>query len=95
MRWADWKNNVRRSPRQAFEASLTFAVIGFVIVAIGGIGINAGYHPRESTSTSPAPVAGTIVAMAGLIVVLFGVFLAIANVALWISAKRRRRGDPE
>ena len=93
MRWADWKENVRRHPREALEADLVFAVIGFVIVAVGGIGINAGFHPRGSMSTAPAPLAGTVVAVSGLIVMLLAALLAVANIVIWTSARVRRKRE--
>ena len=58
-----WILNVRENPKQAMEADLSVAVVGLVVVFMGGLISVAGVHPRWQSvnNNSPAPVLGALI----------------------------------
>jgi len=87
----EWLRQLRKNPRGTLEEDLWIVLGGVAIILIGGVGAVAGFHARGDNSTSSSPVLGTIVAVVGLIVVVFGLGLAIVNVAMWLRNRRRGR----
>jgi uncharacterized membrane protein YidH (DUF202 family) len=83
----------RNDPKGSMEEDLVVAVIGFVIIVMGGLVAAAGFHPRVQNihDNSPAPLVGNIVAGIGLLVVAVGVILLMVNVVIWISGRLRSR----
>jgi hypothetical protein len=45
-RWNKWVSTVRGDPKGQMEGDLVIAVVGLVIIALGGIVAVAGIHPR-------------------------------------------------
>jgi heme/copper-type cytochrome/quinol oxidase subunit 1 len=96
MRRGEWATRVRSDPKGAMEADLIIAVVGVLIIVMGGLVTVAGVHRKWSTDNAGNPVLGNIVAAVGALVILLGVALAIANVVIWITGRRRgARGDDE
>jgi hypothetical protein len=84
---------MRKDPKGTMEADLTIAAGGLMVILLGGVVAVAGWHPKWQPiqDNSPAPILGTIIVVAGIAIVLLGVLLALANVIVWLSGRRRRR----
>jgi hypothetical protein len=84
-----WVEKVRDNPKQAMEADFSVAVVGLVIVFMGGLISVAGVHPAFQTvsNDSPAPVFGALIVFAGLFVVALGVILLATSLLVWISGR--------
>jgi hypothetical protein len=77
------------------EGDLIIAAGGFFVVLMGGLIAVAGVHRawQPVQDNSPAPVLGTVIVVAGLAIVAFGVLLAVANIFIWLGARRRRNSE--
>lgn len=95
MRRDEWVARVRADPKGAMEADLILSVVGLVIIVMGGLVAVAGVHRKWSTDNAGNPVLGNIVAAVGALVILFGVLLAIANVVIWMTGRRRGGGEAD
>jgi hypothetical protein len=92
VRRGEWVTRVRADPKGAMEADLILAVVGVIIIVMGGLVAVAGVHRKWSTDNAGNPVLGNIVAALGALVILLGAALAIANVVIWMTGRRRGAG---
>ena len=83
---------VRADPKGAMEADLILAVVGLIIIVMGGLVAVAGVHRKWSTDNAGNPVLGDIVAALGALVILLGAVLAIANVVISPPTRAAKRG---
>jgi hypothetical protein len=93
MRRGEWVARVRADPKTAMEADLVIAVGGVITIVVGGLVAVAGVHNRGSNDNAGNPVLGNIIAAVGVLVILLGVVLAIANAVIWATG-RQRGGHP-
>jgi hypothetical protein len=93
MRWNKWVSTVRGDPKGQMEGDLVIAVVGLVIIVLGGIVAVAGIHPRGQSihDNAPSPLAGNIIAAAGALLILVGLILATANLVIWLTGRNKPR----
>lgn len=90
VRLKDWRTQARENPREMFEGDLVICAVGIVIVFAGSMVAAGGLYGRtRSNPTAPHPLMGTVIFFIGAGVILFGLVLALCNLALFLSAKRR------
>ena len=89
MKWGPWLENTRQNPREALEAELSVMVAGRVIAFVGGSATFAGFVNRGG-ATNPQPLWGTVVFVVGLLFILLGLSLAVVNLVVYISSRRRK-----
>jgi len=77
------------------EADLSIAAGGMMVTLLGGVVAVAGWHTswQPIQGVSPAPILGTIIVLVGIAIVLLGALLALANVIVRLSGRRRRQSD--
>jgi hypothetical protein len=83
----------RENPKSALEGDLAIAALGLVIVVFGSLVVAGGLYggSNPSAPSSPHPLLGTIIFVVGAGVILLGLVLGVANVAVYLSARRRSR----
>ena len=82
----------RSNPRQTLEEDLVIAGVGLAIVFIGSLVAGEGMcNTNSGGCTGPHPLVGTIIFFIGAVVILAALCVALLNVALYLTAKGRRR----
>jgi high-affinity Fe2+/Pb2+ permease len=89
MKRGTWLENTRRNPREALEAELSVMVAGLVIAFVGGSAIFAGFVNRGG-ATNAQSLWGTVVFVVGLLFIVLGLSLAVVNLGVYISSRRRK-----
>lgn len=89
VRRAGWMTRVRADPKGAMETDLILAGVGVFIIVMGGLVAVAGVHRAWTTDNSANPVLGNIMTAVGLLVVVIGLVLGIANLVIWLTGRRR------
>ena len=94
MRWSNWKEQVRASPRRFLDVFATLAVFGLIVTIIGGLmssGTTGSSYGSEVVNT-PATF-GFIVFCAGLAVVVCSMLLMLLAGRYWLAERRRQRDE--
>ena len=81
----------RKFPNRLFEGDLVIAAVGLLIVIVGSAITAGALKATGPYPATPEPVLGKVIVVVGLAIVLLGLSLALANVVLYFSAKRRDR----
>lgn len=94
MSWRSYAARVRHNPKEAFEAELVVAGLGFGGLVLGGLLATDGvYWTRQATTSTPEPVLANVIAITGIAVIVLGLFLAIANVVIFLLGRWRNRSS--
>lgn len=87
----DWVRTARKDPRRVLERDLILAAIGLFFVILGSVITTGGVEGRGPYPSAPEPLIGNVVVWIGVAIVVVGLGLAVMNVLLFRSARRRNR----
>jgi len=90
VRWTDWKERVRDSPRPFLSTYSAGAAAGVVVIVLGGL-MTASPYGRHSSRGSP--VWGIIVLGVGVLILSASIALTVMAVGYWMTGRRRKRDE--
>jgi hypothetical protein len=81
----------RKDPKRLLERDLVLAAVGLFFVILGSVITAGGVEGRGPYSSAAEPGIGNVVVWIGLAIVATGLILAVGNVLMYSSARRRAR----
>lgn len=93
MRVGNWLRTARKQPKRILERDLLVAVVGLFFVILGSVITTGGVEGRGPYPSAPEPGIGNVIVWIGAILATVGVVLAIANVLIYSSKRRRKWRD--